>query len=83
MFSGGFYEHGNKPSGLIKDGELLTLRVTVPSILLMTGLGFVGIHTKVNLTFMKSPFVFRFIRLLYGITAKSLCLWFSYVKVTY
>ena len=51
MFSGGFFEHGNKVSGPIKDGELLTIRGTVPSIFLMTGLGFVGIHTKINLTF--------------------------------
>jgi len=51
MSSGGFFEHGNKPSGPIKDGELLTLRVTVPSIFLVTGLGFVGIHAKINLTF--------------------------------
>jgi hypothetical protein len=54
MFSGGFFEHGNKPSGPIKDGELLTIRVTVPSLFLMTGLGFVGIRTKINLTFTLS-----------------------------
>ena len=59
----------------------------------MTGLGFVGIHTKINLTFtpayvwtsgfMQSPFVFRFIKLLSGVTARSLGLCFLYFKVTH
>jgi len=51
MSSGGFFEHGNKPSGPIKDEELLTLRMTVPFIFLMTGLSFVGIRKKINVTF--------------------------------